>query len=64
MDCLGSLLAVIAGMGLGLLAAARGGRVETLIMRIVGIQLSFLAQLVRRPYACPIPDDLVPPPVG
>jgi peptide/nickel transport system permease protein len=38
--------AVAVGMVLGLLAAARGGWVETLIMRIVDIQLSFPALLV------------------
>lgn len=38
--------AVLVGLTLGLLAAWRGGWVETLIMRIVDIQLSFPALLV------------------
>lgn len=39
-------LAVAIGMALGLLAAWRGGRIESLIMRAVDIQLSFPALLV------------------
>ncbi len=38
--------AVVVGLTLGLLAAWRGGWVETLIMRVVDIQLSFPALLV------------------
>jgi peptide/nickel transport system permease protein len=41
-----ALLALVAGAALGLLAAYYGGKVETAIMRIVDIQLSFPAILV------------------
>jgi peptide/nickel transport system permease protein len=41
-----AVFALIIGMALGLTAAYFGGRVETLIMRIVDIQLSFPAILV------------------
>ena len=40
------LIALILGMSVGLIAAYFGGRVDTLIMRIVDIQLSFPAILV------------------
>ena len=43
---LSGLLAVIVGMAVGLLAAYAGGRTETLIMRIVDLQLSFPAALI------------------
>jgi peptide/nickel transport system permease protein len=39
-------LALLAGMALGLVAAYMGGRVDTLIMRVVDIQLSFPAILI------------------
>ena len=39
-------LAMVIGAGVGLLAAYVGGRVETIIMRIVDIQLSFPAILI------------------
>ena len=40
------LIALVLGMSVGLIAAYFGGRVDTLIMRIVDIQLSFPAILV------------------
>jgi peptide/nickel transport system permease protein len=40
------LIALIIGMSIGLIAAYFGGRVDTLIMRIVDLQLSFPAILV------------------
>jgi len=41
-----TLLALLIGLTLGLVAAYLGGRVETLLMRIVDIQLSFPAILI------------------
>lgn len=41
-----TVLALLIGLAMGLLAAYRGGRIETLIMRIVDIQLSFPAILI------------------
>lgn len=43
---LSGLLAMTVGMAIGLIAAYSGGRVETIIMRIVDLQLSFPAVLV------------------
>lgn len=40
------VVALLIGMGIGLMAAYAGGRTETLIMRIVDLQLSFPAALV------------------
>jgi peptide/nickel transport system permease protein len=40
------LVALLIGMGVGLVAAYAGGRVETVIMRVVDLQLSFPATLV------------------
>jgi peptide/nickel transport system permease protein len=40
------LIACVAGTSIGVLAAYRGGRIETVIMRIVDLQLSFPAILV------------------
>lgn len=40
------VLALLIGMGVGLVAAYAGGRVETVIMRVVDLQLSFPATLV------------------
>ncbi|MEL7348102.1 MAG: ABC transporter permease [Pseudomonadota bacterium] len=39
-------IALLIGMGVGLIAAYAGGRVETVIMRVVDLQLSFPATLV------------------
>lgn len=39
-------LALLIGLAMGLLAAWRGGRIETLVMRVVDLQLSFPAILV------------------
>ncbi|MEM6973237.1 MAG: ABC transporter permease [Pseudomonadota bacterium] len=39
-------IALVLGMGVGLIAAYAGGRVETVIMRVVDLQLSFPATLV------------------
>jgi peptide/nickel transport system permease protein len=41
-----TVLALVIGLAMGLTAAYLGGRVETLIMRIVDIQLSFPAILI------------------
>ena len=41
-----TVLALLIGLGMGLAAAYLGGRVETLVMRIVDIQLSFPAILI------------------
>ena len=43
---LSCLFAIVVGMSLGLIAAYFGGRAETVIMRVVDIQLSFPAILV------------------
>lgn len=40
------VIALLIGMAIGLIAAYAGGRVETLIMRVVDLQLSFPAALV------------------
>jgi peptide/nickel transport system permease protein len=41
-----ALIAIAVGMSVGLLAAYVGGRVESIVMRIVDLQLSFPAALV------------------
>jgi peptide/nickel transport system permease protein len=41
-----TVLALVIGLGMGLAAAYLGGRIETLIMRVVDIQLSFPAILI------------------
>lgn len=41
-----TLLAYLVGTGLGLIAAYRGGRFDTLLMRLVDLQLSFPAILI------------------
>ncbi|UCE32824.1 MAG: ABC transporter permease, partial [Burkholderiales bacterium] len=43
---LSGVLALLLGMAVGLLAAYAGGRTETLIMRVVDLQLSFPAALI------------------
>lgn len=43
---LSGLIALVVGMVIGLIAAFAGGRIETFIMRVVDIQLSFPAALI------------------
>jgi peptide/nickel transport system permease protein len=43
---LSTVCAMVIGLGIGLVAAYRGGRVDSIIMRIVDIQLSFPAILI------------------